>query len=130
MQFHYLLGNQNSALFYQKQAASRLAAITEIFWDEERLQWFDLDIWTGESKKDFYATNWMPLWANAFDPATQDLDAILQNMIKYEQGFQFPAGMLSLQSKLTSVRSSNLDVQFNSAMGFSECVGSIDVLPH
>ena len=68
-QLSLMAGDQDGATRYGVAAARRHKAMDELFWNTPRRQWFDFH-WPSHTPVDLEATaasNWLPLWAGAFD---------------------------------------------------------------
>ncbi|OXA60695.1 trehalase [Folsomia candida] len=84
------LGN---ATYYARQAADWKQAIHDVLWDEELGSWFDYDYVRGNLRKEFFATNVVPLWVKAHHNETA-----VPKIVKYfndAKATTFPGGIPS-----------------------------------
>ncbi|KAG8814422.1 hypothetical protein FRC19_001767 [Serendipita sp. 401] len=51
------------ASFHRTQAANLKAAILDLFWDENRLAFYDYNVTSGKRNEQLTAAHWTPLWA-------------------------------------------------------------------
>lgn len=61
-EFHQQVGDIRKANEYENKANEWKTMINEVLYDVESGSWFDYDIKRHELRKDFYATNIVPLW--------------------------------------------------------------------
>jgi alpha,alpha-trehalase len=70
----------NNATYYGNIAAEWKTAIHDVLWDETLGSWFDYDFIRKNLRKQFYATNIVPLWVKAHHNQTA-VSKILQYFI-------------------------------------------------
>jgi neutral trehalase len=86
------LGNAEQSEYYFDMALERLKAISEVFWNEEMLQWFDYNLQTSSSSDTWYVTNYFPLWGQSFLLDQDVLEQIFAFMTNQNNALSFPAG--------------------------------------
>ncbi|TRY67949.1 hypothetical protein TCAL_07224 [Tigriopus californicus] len=69
--FYTQLGDTENAEFHTKKATLLKEAIGKVLWSEEDNMWFDYDLLNDKSRKYFYPSNLLPLWAECFDEANR-----------------------------------------------------------
>ncbi|KAI8140238.1 Six-hairpin glycosidase-like protein [Fennellomyces sp. T-0311] len=57
--------NRRKTKYYQRQAAKRLRAFEEVFWDDERASFFDFNATSQAREKDFTPASLYPFWLGA-----------------------------------------------------------------
>ena len=67
-QLHAMAGESATAMQFGAAARARERAMSELMWSERRWQWLDVH-WPSSTQVDTpsSASNWLPLWAGAFD---------------------------------------------------------------
>jgi alpha,alpha-trehalase len=86
-----MVGDASKATEYENIANEWRMMINEVLWDDELGAWFDYDIVQGELRKEFYATNIVPLWAGA-----QTSSSTVHRLLKYLRTvkvLKFPGGV-------------------------------------
>ncbi len=58
---------------YNEKAQKMLAAMKAVFWDEKEKMWFDYDLLNNKRRQYYYASNLVPLWAEAYDMPKQQI---------------------------------------------------------
>ncbi len=66
--FYRELKNEEKAKLYEKKARTVLSTICNLLWDPHENMWFDWDMKNHKRRKYFYASNFFPLWAEAYPP--------------------------------------------------------------
>ncbi|KAG8810577.1 hypothetical protein FRC17_002869 [Serendipita sp. 399] len=56
-------GSGSGASFHRTQAANLKAAILDLFWDEDRLAFYDFNLTSRQRNEQLTAAHWTPLWA-------------------------------------------------------------------
>ncbi len=65
-EFHSQLGQEDKCALYGKKAKNVLRTISELLWDPHEKMWFDWDMLNHCRRRFFYASNLVPLWAEAY----------------------------------------------------------------
>ena len=58
-------GKERKAKYYKRQAAKRLEALYDVFWDEEAVSFFDYNVTSQALDKDFTPASLYPFWLGA-----------------------------------------------------------------
>ncbi|EGC30247.1 hypothetical protein DICPUDRAFT_41704 [Dictyostelium purpureum] len=94
--FHNYFGNTTMSTFYQKAASERATAIQSVFWDENNLQWFDLNLETQTLNENFYISNLLPLFVDIEEEINmndEEIDSIFKELS--DVLLNFPGGIPS-----------------------------------
>eukprot|EP01105_Mastigella_eilhardi_P027874 TRINITY_DN8841_c0_g1_i1.p1 TRINITY_DN8841_c0_g1~~TRINITY_DN8841_c0_g1_i1.p1 ORF type:complete len:361 (+),score=99.60 TRINITY_DN8841_c0_g1_i1:758-1840(+) len=91
-QLHEQCGTGDSS-FYTAAAARRASQMHELLWNDEQGMWFDFIATNGTQNKNFYPSNFLPLWAGAYKGyvAAEIVVGTLQRL----QLTQYPGGIPS-----------------------------------
>lgn len=73
--FYAQLGDTESSEFHSKKATVLKEAIGKVLWSKEDNMWFDYDLLNDSSRKYFYPSNLLPLWAECYEEADRVLVA-------------------------------------------------------
>lgn len=65
--FHKMLGNANETTLWWERAQLLQKSIDAVLYDETDGIWFDYDINNSTLRKNFYPSNFAPLWAEAYN---------------------------------------------------------------
>jgi len=57
---------------YEDKARKMMDSMENLFWDDVDEIWYDIDMLNGKRRKNFYASNFYPLWALAYDQDKKD----------------------------------------------------------
>ncbi|CAH0564141.1 unnamed protein product [Brassicogethes aeneus] len=100
--FFEILNDLEKAKFWNNKWMNLEKAIEEVFYDDEDGIWYDFDIKLGVNRKEFYTSNFTPLWTESYDPSRakeygKRAVEYLRNMdvLKYEGGIPtslYPTG--------------------------------------
>jgi alpha,alpha-trehalase len=65
--FHTRLGNAKMAFHYNQIATKRLEAMRLFLWSANDSQWYDYNFVDRKVNRNFYVSNFVPLWAQSYD---------------------------------------------------------------
>jgi alpha,alpha-trehalase len=79
---HSILGGGDKALFWEKRAAARRAAMDRYLWDVSAGLYYDYNFRTGRRRPYDFSTTFYPLWAGQASPA--QASRVLANLPRFE----------------------------------------------
>lgn len=92
------LENYGKQIYWHKKATDMYVTINKLFWNDEDGIWYDYDMHTHQQRKNFYASNLIPLWTNAINITWCKKEQQIDKVIKYLKTnglLDFPGGIPS-----------------------------------
>lgn len=96
--FAVVLGQQPVAEGLRDAAADRLAAMRQVLWDSHTHQWYDFNVTAGAPHKLSSVSNFVPIWAGAYDTTNRTLQLQLIQSLK-NSGLVQPGGIATTTLK-------------------------------
>ncbi|XP_044733048.1 trehalase-like [Chrysoperla carnea] len=94
-ELYSLLGNTAKSEEWKKKGDEFRESIYKVLWSETDGIWFDVDITTGEHRKQFYPSNMSPLWTKVIHASQSSAD-VANRVAQYLNGtkeFHLPGGV-------------------------------------